>query len=93
MPPALIMLNAAGIVFSYSKHAVYGHAAFNIDWGLDGGDGSGMQPGRGHRMAIMAVNADYPNFGIAVVPESNSGTAVGPQVITGNFCLANTTLQ
>lgn len=83
-------VNFAGIVFSYSENPVYGHAAFNIDWGNDGGDGSGMQPGRGHRMAIMAVNSDYPNFGIAVVPETNAGTAVGPQVTTGNFCRADT---
>ena len=76
-------------MFSYSKTALYGHAAFNIDWGNDGGDGSGMQPGRGHRKAIMALDGDYTNVGIAVVPESNPGTTVGPQVITGNYCRAN----
>ena len=83
-------LSGRGNVFSYSKNALYGHAAFNIDWGSDGGDGSGMQPGRGHRMAIMSVDGSYTNVGIAVVPESNPGTSVGPQVITGNYCYANT---
>ena len=83
-------LSVRGNVFSYSKTALYGHAAFNIDWGNDGGDGSGMQPDRGHRKAIMSLDGDYTNVGIAVVSESNAGTAVGPQVITGNYCRANT---
>ena len=83
-------LSARANVFSYSKTALYGHAAFNIDWGNDGGDGSGMQPDRGHRKAIMSLDGDYTNVGIAVLPESNPGTAVGPQVITGNYCRANT---
>ncbi len=79
---------ARGNVFSYSKSALYGHAAFNIDWGP--GDGTGMQPGRGHRMAIMSVDGDYTNVGIAAVIESDTSTGVGPIVITGNFCKANT---
>jgi hypothetical protein len=85
-----VYLSGRGNVFSYSKNALYGHAAFNIDWGNDGGDGSGMQPDRGHRKAIMSIDGDYTNVGIAVVPESNPGTSVGPQVITGNYCRANT---
>ena len=85
-----VFTSGRGNVFSYSKNALYGHAAFNIDWGNDGGDGSGMQPGRGHRQAIMSLDGDYTNVGIAVVPESNPGTTVGPQVITGNYCRANT---
>jgi hypothetical protein len=79
----------AGIVFSYSYNAVYGHAAFNIDWGPTS-DGSGMQADRGHRKAIMSMSGNYTNVGYAVVPESNPATDVGPQVITGNFCSANT---
>lgn len=85
-----VYTSGRGNVFSYSKTALYGHAAFNIDWGNDGGDGSGMQPDRGHRKAIMSLDGDYTNVGIAVVPESNPGTAVGPQVVTGNYCRANT---
>jgi len=81
---------ARGIVFSYAQNALYGHAAFNIDWGNDGGDGSGMQPGRGHRMAIMSIDGDYTNVGLAAVAESNPQTEVGPLVITGDFCMANT---
>lgn len=81
---------ARAIVFSYTLHPLYGHAAFNIDWGYDGGDGTGMQPNRGHRMAIMSVDGDYTNVGYAVVPESNPTTSVGPLVTTGDFCRANT---
>jgi hypothetical protein len=78
---------AAGIVYSYSKHALYGHAGFNIDWGPGTG---GTQDPPGHRYAIMSVNAGYSNVGYAVVAETNPNTAVGPQVITGNMCSADT---
>ncbi len=82
---------AAGIVFSYAEHALHAHAAFNIDWGCGAiCDGTGMQPGRGHRKAVMSVDAGYANVGIAVVGEANPATGVGPQVITGNLCTANT---
>ena len=75
-----------GIVFSYAYTALYGHAAFNIDWGV--GDGTGMQPGRGHRMAIMSVDGNYTNVGVAVIKEHEPSTGVGPLVITGNYCRA-----
>jgi hypothetical protein len=77
----------AGIVFSYSEHTVYGHAGFNIDWG-PGSDGTQDPPG--HRNAIMSVSVNYTNVGYAVVAESDPATEVGPQVITGNLCYANT---
>jgi hypothetical protein len=77
----------AGIVFGYSKHAVYGHAGFNIDWGSGP---NGMQYPPGHRNAIMSVYGDYANVGYAVVAESNPNSNVGPLVITGNFCYADT---
>jgi hypothetical protein len=76
-----------GNVFSYARSSLYAHAAFNIDWG--GNDGTGMQTGRGHRMAIMSVDGDYTNVGFAMVPESNPNTSVGPLVTTENFCRAN----
>jgi hypothetical protein len=77
---------AAGIVFSYSHHTICGYAAFNIDWGY--GD-YGTQDPPGHRYAIMSISGNYTNVGIAVVSDSDPGTQVGPQVITGNFCYAN----
>ncbi len=81
-------ISARGNVFSYSKTAVYGHAGFNIDWGY-GSDGSGMQDGRGHRLAVMSMDGTYTNVGIAAVPEGNPSTSVGPLVVTGNYCSAN----
>jgi hypothetical protein len=80
-------ISAAGIVYSYSDHTVYGHAGFNIDWGF-GTDGTQDPPG--HRNAIMSVSGNWTNVGYAVVAESNLATQVGPQVITGNLCYANT---
>ena len=79
--------SAAGIVFSYSENALYGHAGFNIDWGPGP---NGMQDPPGHRNAIMSVSGNYTNVGYAVVAELNPATDVGPQVITGNLCYANT---
>ena len=76
-----------GNVFSYSIDALYGHAAFNIDWGY-GADG--MQAGRGHRQAIMSLDGDYTNIGIAAVADSNPSTDVGPWVVTGNYAKAGT---
>lgn len=49
-----------------------------------------MQADRGHRKAIMSMSGNYTNVGYAVVLEANPATDVGPQVITGNFCSANT---
>jgi hypothetical protein len=81
---------ARGNVFSYSLTANYGHAAFNVDWGPDDDDGSGMQSPRGHRLAIMSIDGDYSNVGYAVVSVPDSATDVGPLVITGNYCEAYT---
>ena len=80
---------AAGIVFSYSEHTVYGHAGFNIDWG-PGTDGTQDPPG--HRNAIMSVSGNYTNVGYAVIAGLNPVTVtdVGPQVITGDLCYADT---
>ena len=76
-----------GNVFSYSQHALYGHAAFNIDWGSTP---DGMQVGRGHRQAIMSLDGDYTNVGIAAVADNDPRTDVGPWVVTGNYAAANT---
>lgn len=72
-------------VFSFADSALNAHAAFNIDWGP--GDGTGMQPGRGHRAAIMG---NFPNVGISMIPENDGGTSVGPLVTTANYFVADT---
>lgn len=77
-----------GNVFSYTLDGIYAHAGFNIDWGE--GDGTGMQPDRGHRQAIMSMDGDYTNVGLAVVAENNAATDVGPLVTTGNYASADT---
>lgn len=74
-----------GSVYSYAADALNAHAAWNIDWGSGP---SGMQTGRGHRMATMSIDGNYTNVGIAAVPESSPGTDVGPLVVTGNYCEA-----
>lgn len=74
---------ARASVFSYAKSALNAHAAWNIDWGP--GDGTGMQPDRGHRLAVMAIDGDYTHVGLAVVAETNPANAVGPMVVTGNY--------
>ncbi len=79
--------SAAGIVYSYARNALYGHAAFNIDWGFGP---EGMQDPPGHRRAIMGISGNWTNAGYAVAAETNPATQVGPQVITGNFAAANT---
>jgi len=83
-----------GSVYSFagqnglSQIGLNAHAAFNIDWGPPSSDGSGMQDGRGHRLAIMALDGDYRNVGIAAVPENNPATDVGPYVVSVNYAKA-----
>lgn len=78
-----------GNVFSFTNTPLHAHGAFNIDWGPTN-DGTGMQPGRGHRMAIMSADGDYTNVGLAAVRETDGNTVVGRFVSTGNYAKANT---
>lgn len=48
-----------------------------------------MQAGRGHRQAIMSLDGDYTNVGIASISETDPAIDIGPEVVTGNFCYAN----
>ncbi len=74
---------AAASVFSYARNPLHAHAAFNIDWGPDGGAGDGMQVGRGHRVGLMDKNSiPLSNVGIAVVPDPDTNNAVGPMVVS-----------
>lgn len=66
-------------VYSYSDTVFFGHAGFAIDWGGTSATG-GIQPGAGHRVNMM--NNSYREVGIAITPESNPNTDVGPLVIT-----------
>ncbi len=74
-------------VFSYTRSALHGHAALNIDWGY-GPDG--MQDPPGHRLAIMGIRPDdavgLSNTGLALVADNNSSNDVGPLVFSGAYC-------
>lgn len=80
-------LSARGNVFAYAENPLHCHAGWNIDWG---NEADGMQTGRGHRVAIMSLDGDYSNVGIAVVHDNDPNTRVGPLVVTGNYAEANT---
>ncbi len=75
-------------VFSYSRSALHAHAGFNIDWG--GGTPDGMQVGRGHRAGLMSSGT---NVGIAMAPENNSSTSVGPLVTSIAYLNARSSAQ
>lgn len=83
--------NWAGIgenVYASSRHVIFGHAGFQVDWG--GNDGTGMQgPPRGHRSAIHSTS--YREIGVgnitsaeATIPAGNT-SAKGPEVCTQEF--------
>ena len=77
-------------VFWRAQDGVHGHAVLNIDWGFDGGDGTGLQPGRGHRRSIHADNGLWTNAGLAMVEENNTGTQAGPLVTSIAYYRAST---
>ena len=82
-----------GNVFSWGQSGLHAHAAFNVDWGSNSQSeqDSGMQTGRGHRISIMSIDADYSSVGLAAIPASGTSISVGPLVITENFAVADTT--
>jgi hypothetical protein len=85
--------SARGNIFHRAKGGTHCHATWNVDWGSPWNhDEWWMQEGRGHRMAIMSVDGDYTNVGIALVSAQNPSAQVvtGPLVATGNYCRANT---
>jgi hypothetical protein len=69
-------------VFSYSLSVLYGHAAFEIDWGGSAADG-GMQTPPLHRQIIHSTT--YREVGIGVADGTNG--RVGPQVMTQDFAI------
>ncbi|NEP14710.1 MAG: hypothetical protein F6K14_31850 [Symploca sp. SIO2C1] len=67
-------------VFAKAQSVFQGHAAFAIDWG---DTPTGIQNPAGHRNNIM--NNNFREVGIAIIPENDPSTDVGPLVITQNF--------
>jgi pimeloyl-ACP methyl ester carboxylesterase len=84
-------IEARANVFAYSYSSLNAHAAWNIDWGRDTSDG--MQESRGHRKAVMSLDGDYTNAGIAMVSDADPDTEVGPLVSSGNYCKADTSKE
>ncbi len=77
-------------VFSYTRTPLHAHAALNIDWGGTVAAG-GVQSPPGHRYAIMnEFGVSLSNVGLALVPENNPGTQVGPLVFSGAYCHGGT---
>jgi len=74
-----------GNVFAYAESSLNAHAAWNIDWG---GNNGGMQQPPGHRYAVMAIDGDFTNVGVALVYGNNPTSGAGPYVTTGNYCHA-----
>ncbi|MEO1185575.1 MAG: hypothetical protein AAFX46_13210, partial [Cyanobacteria bacterium J06636_27] len=73
--------NAVGEnIFAFSESIFHGHAGLAIDWGSTS---TGIQQPPGHRENMM--NNNFREVGIAVVPEDDPATSVGPLVITQVF--------
>jgi len=68
-------------IFAFSESVFYGHAGLAIDWTND--TVTGIQDPPSHRNIMMSRN--YREVGIAVLPENNPNTSVGPLVAVQNF--------
>ncbi|GEP45432.1 CAP domain-containing protein [Brevifollis gellanilyticus] len=75
--------DAAQTLFATAADGMHAHSALAIDWGPDGGSGTGIQPGATHRAALM--DPLYKEIGIGFqtisIPITN-GEVTGPVVIT-----------
>ncbi|MEI6357688.1 MAG: hypothetical protein WCP53_11405, partial [Verrucomicrobiota bacterium] len=73
-------------VFAYARSVDYGHAGFEVDWGVGPG---GVQVGVGHR--VSNHNPVFREVGIGVIEGSRTvvrpgeTNTVGPQVVTLDF--------
>ena len=65
-------------IYAYSTSAIEAHAAFMIDWGA-----GGIQSPPGHRENIMRTT--FREIGVGIKSDNNSGTVVGPLVVTQDF--------
>jgi len=81
--------DAAQTLFATSSDVSHAHAALAIDWGPDGGAGTGIQPGATHRVALM--DPLYKEIGIGfqtiAIPITNLDVS-GPLVVTEHLANA-----
>lgn len=75
--------DVAQTLFATAADVTHAHAALAIDWGPDGGSGTGIQPGATHRAALMDPLFKEIGIGFQTVsiPISN-GDVTGPLVVT-----------
>lgn len=73
-------------LFARTQNALQGHSALAIDWGPDGGSGTGLQPGTTHRSVLM--DPLFKEIGIGfqsvAIPGSNA-QVTGPLVATQHY--------
>lgn len=80
---------AAQTLFATSSDVTHAHTALAIDWGPDGGTGTGIQPGATHREALMDPLFKEIGIGFQTISIPIGNTEVtGPVVVTEH--LANT---
>lgn len=81
--------DVAQTLFATAADVTHGHAALSIDWGPDGGSGTGIQPGATHRVALM--DPLFKEIGIGfqtvAIPISND-EVTGPLVMTEHLANA-----
>ena len=74
-------------IFAYAEGVEHAHAGFAVDWGLLDAFGQPIPPGiqdpPGHRLNMM--DPAFRDIGIAITPESDSMTEVGPLLMTQDF--------
>jgi hypothetical protein len=64
-------------IFAFAQDVFSGHAAFVLDWGFTP---TGIQDPPGHRDNLLSPL--FRELGMAIVPEDNQATEVGPWVVT-----------
>lgn len=75
-------------IYAYSRSIWHSHAGLNVDWGGPDVNNDGVQDHMGHRKTLMDYEDKgyiYREIGIAVVPENNTDTSLGPLVITQDY--------
>ena len=75
--------DVAQSLFATAADGTHAHSAQAIDWGPDGGNGTGIQPGATHRAALMDPLFKEIGIGFQTISIPISNTEVtGPLVVT-----------
>lgn len=67
-------------IYAYAQSPRHGQDGFVVDWGHGS---NGMQDPRGHRDSLIA--ASFSEIGVAALHDDDSGTQVGPWIVTQNL--------